>query len=40
MALAHPGFVQKVMEKVMPPSWAVRRDKVTPKVPNATQPGS
>ena len=31
MALAHPGFVQKVMEKVMLPSWAVRRDKVTPK---------
>jgi len=21
MALAHPGFVQKVMEKVMLPSW-------------------
>ena len=30
MALAHPGFVQKVMERVMPQSWAVRRDKVTP----------
>ena len=31
MALAHPGFVQKVMGKVMPQSWAVRRDKVTQK---------
>jgi predicted metalloprotease with PDZ domain len=31
MALVHPGFVQKVMEKVMLPSWAVRRDKVTQK---------
>ena len=31
MAFAHPGFVQKVMEKVMPPSRAVRRDKVAPK---------
>ena len=30
MALAHPGLVQKVMERVMPQSWAVRRDKVTP----------
>jgi hypothetical protein len=31
MALAHTGFAQKVMGKVMLPSWAVRRDKVTPK---------
>jgi S1-C subfamily serine protease len=31
MALAHSGFVQKVMEKVMLPSWAVRRNKVTQK---------
>ena len=30
MALAHPGFVQKMMEKVVPQSRAVRRDKVTP----------
>ena len=33
MELAHTGFVQKVMEKVMPQSWAVRRNKVTPKSP-------
>ena len=33
MALAHPGFVQKVMGKVMPQSWAVRRNKVTQKSP-------
>ena len=31
MALAQPGFVQKVMEKVMPQSWAVGRSKATPK---------
>ena len=31
MAFAHAGLVQKVMGKVMPQSWAVRRDKVTPK---------
>ena len=31
MALAHTGFVQKVMGKVMLPSWAVRRNKVTQK---------
>jgi len=30
MELAHTDFVQKVMEKVMPQSWAVRRNKVTP----------
>jgi predicted metalloprotease with PDZ domain len=29
MALAHTGFVQKVVEKVMPQSWAMRRNKVT-----------
>ena len=33
MELAHTDFVQKVMEKVMPQSWAVRRNKVTPKSP-------
>ena len=37
MALAHPGFVQKVMEKVMPQSWAVRRDKVAPVLKSQTQ---
>jgi len=37
MALAHPGFVQKVMEKVMPQSWAVRRDKVSPVRKSQTQ---
>ena len=31
MALAHTGFVQKMMEKVMLPSWAVGRSKVTPR---------
>lgn len=33
MALAHTGLVQKVMEKVMPQSWAMRRNKVTLKSP-------
>lgn len=28
MALAHTGLVQKVMEKVMPQSWATRRNEV------------
>src|SRR3989304_10261827 len=28
MALAHTGLVQKVMEKVMPQSWAVGRSKI------------
>ena len=30
MAFAHPGFVQKMMEKVVPQLWAMRLDKVTP----------
>jgi S1-C subfamily serine protease len=37
MALAYPGFVQKVMGKVMPQSWAVRRDKVAPVLKSQTQ---
>jgi S1-C subfamily serine protease len=37
MALAHTGFVQKVMEKVMPPSWAVSRSKVIPIQRSQTQ---
>jgi predicted metalloprotease with PDZ domain len=39
MALAHPGFVQKVMERVMPQSWAVRRDKVPPMLKSQMQYG-
>jgi len=37
MALAHTGFVQKVMERVMPPSWAVGRSKVIPMQRSQTQ---
>ena len=37
MALAHPGFVQKVMEKVVPQLWAMRLDKVTPVPKSQTQ---
>jgi hypothetical protein len=36
IALAHTGLVQKVMEKVMPQSWAVGHRKVTP-IPRAVQ---
>ncbi len=37
MALAHPGFVHKVMEKVVPQLWAMRLDKVTPMPKSRTQ---
>jgi len=37
MALAHTGFVQKVMEKVAPQLWAMRLDKVTPVPKSRTQ---
>ena len=37
MALAHTGFVQKVMEKVMPQSWAVGRSKIIPMRRSPTQ---
>ncbi len=37
MALAHAGFVQKVMEKVMPQSWAVGRSKIIPMLKSQTQ---
>ena len=37
MALAHTGFVQKVMEKVMLQSWAVGRSKVIPVQRSQTQ---
>ena len=39
MELAHTGFVQKVMEKVMPQSWAVRRSKIIPMPQSPTQRG-
>ena len=39
MALAHPGFVQKVMERVVPQSWAVGRSKVAPRSKSETQRG-
>ena len=35
----HTGLVQKVMEKVMPQSWAVGRSKVTPSAQVRTQRG-
>ena len=31
MSFANSGLVQKMMEKVVPPSWAVGRSKVPPK---------
>ena len=37
MALAHTGLVQKVMQKVMPQSWAMRRNKVAPVPKSRTQ---
>jgi predicted metalloprotease with PDZ domain len=37
MALAHTGFVQKVMERVVPQLWAMRLDKVTPVPTSRTQ---
>jgi len=37
MALAHTGLVQKVMEKVMPQSWAVGRSKIIPMLKSRTQ---
>ena len=37
MALAHTGLVQKVMEKVMPQSWAVGRSKIIPMRRSPTQ---
>ena len=39
MELAHTDFVQKVMEKVMPQSWAVRRSKIIPMQKSTTQRG-
>jgi len=39
MELAHTGFVQKVMEKVMPQSWAVRRSKIISMQKSPTQRG-
>ena len=39
MELAHTGFVQKVMEKVMSQSWAVRRSKIIPMPQSPTQRG-
>ncbi len=33
MALAYTGIVQKVMEKVAPQLWTMRRNKVTPRSP-------
>jgi predicted metalloprotease with PDZ domain len=39
MSFANTGFVQKVMERVVPQSWAVGRSKVTPRSKSETQRG-
>ena len=39
MSFANTGFVQKVMERVVPQSWAVGRSKVAPRSKSETQRG-